>query len=162
MWRGKQTQVGWLHWGRFNDAGTRFLITYEAQQKGESIDYTVIKHDPPVEARGAFYGEFKPTRPYNISVLPAANEQWYVYAIPGQTDAAVLPYGGDVRYTISADGTNILEKRQMHKIVLEEPLEKIPQFSFHTHFLSDVPEDSDVFYALTRKATDGEWIATTK
>jgi hypothetical protein len=117
MWRGKQTQVGWLHWGRFNDAGTRFLITYEAQQKGESIDYTVIKHDPPVEdqdyyfraakaqelARGAFYGEFKPTRPYNISVLPAANEQWYVYAIPGQTDAAVLPYGGDVRYTISAE-----------------------------------------------------------
>jgi len=37
-----------------------------------------------------------------------------------------------------------------------------PQFAFHSHVLSDVPEDSDVFYAMTRRAEQGEWVATRK
>jgi hypothetical protein len=161
-------------WGRFNDAGTKFLIVYEVRQKGGSNDSTVTKHDPPVEdgdvhlhsarahklATEEFFREAKPQRPYNISVLAAANGQWYVYAIPAQTYTAVLPYGGDVRDVVSADGTKILEKRQMHKTVLEETIGDPTEFGFHTHVLSDVPEDSDVFYALTRKAARGEWIGT--
>lgn len=161
-------------WGRFNDARTKFLIAYEARQKGDSNDYTVTKHDPPLAdsdayfhgaranqlATEAFLREAKPQRQYNISVLPGVAGEWYVYAIPAQTDLAVLPYGGDVRYLISADGTKILEKRQMHKTVLEENIGTHPEFGFHTHVLSDIPEDSDVFYALTRKAAHGEWIGT--
>jgi len=161
-------------WGRFNDARTKFLIVYEARQKGDSNDYTVTKHDPPLTdgdayfhsarahqlATEEFFRETKPQRPYNISVLPGARGQWYVYALPAQTESAVLPYGGDVRYTVSADGTEILEKRQMHKSVLEETIGDSTDFGFHTHVLSDVPEDSDVFYALTRKAPQGEWIGT--
>ena len=48
----------------------------------------------------------------------------------------------------------------MHKIVIEENIGPPPEFDFHTHVLSDLPEDSDVFYALTRKAVHGEWICT--
>jgi len=44
--------------------------------------------------------------------------------------------------------------------VLEENAGGPPELGFHTHVLSDAPEDSDVFYALTRKATRGEWIGT--
>jgi hypothetical protein len=171
----RKTDKGWIVvWGRYNEAGTKFLIAYEAQQQGNSNDYMVTKHDPPVEdsdfyfqaarahqlGTSEFFREVKPHRPYNISVLPTADRQWYVYAIPAQTDAGILPYGGDVRYTISADGTQIIEKRQMHKTVLEENIVKSPEFDFHTHILSDVPEDSDVFYALTRRAAHGEWLGT--
>jgi hypothetical protein len=171
----RKTDAGWVvAWGRFNEARTRFLITYEAQQEGSSNEYSVIKHDP-VTADDDFYfhaalahelclKDFfrngKPPRPYNISVLPGAGGQWYVYAIPAQTDLDVLPYGGDVRYTVSPDGATILEKRQMHKTVLEEHVGKDTQLGFHTHILSDIPEDSDVFYASTRKAARGEWIVT--
>jgi hypothetical protein len=171
----RKTQNGWVvAWGRFDEARTKFLIAYEAQQKDASTEYTVIKHEPPVEdsdfylrgakaeelATGDFLREAHPQRPYNFSILPRTGGEWYAYAIPAQTDAAILPYGGDVRYTVSADGTKILEKRQMHKTVLEENVGQHPEFGFHTHILSDVPEDSDVFYALTRGAARGEWIGT--
>ena len=49
----------------------------------------------------------------------------------------------------------------MHKTILEAPLDK-PTMEFHTHILSDIPEDSDVFYAMSMKAQQGEWILTTK
>jgi hypothetical protein len=173
----RKTDKGWIvAFGRFDAAKTKFLIVYEAiQQSAAPTEYQVTKHDPPLAdidvyfraARAhelvtkAFLGDEKPQRPYNISVLPAASGDWYVYAIPAQTDLAVLPFGGDVRYTVSADGTSIIEKRQMHKIVLEERVGSSP-FNFHTHILSDVPEDSDVFYALTRKAEKGELLVTKK
>jgi hypothetical protein len=171
----RHTDAGWLvSWGRFDDTRTKFLIVYQALQKRDSDDYVVTKHDPPLEdndyifkaalahelALNDFFHEVKPSRPYNISILPVTNGQWFVYAIPAQTDAAILPYGGDLRYTVSADGTKILEKRQMHKTVLEEHIGKETQLGFHTHVLSEIPEDSDLFYAMTRKAVRGEWIAT--
>jgi hypothetical protein len=170
----RKLDSGWVvAWGRFNEAGNKFLIAYEARQKGDSEEYTVTRHDPPIadddfyfraaRAHRLAFEEFlvlKPSRPYNISILPAPDGNWYVYAIPAQTDLAVLPYGGDVRYTVSADGTKLLEKRQMHQTVLEENIGKNPELGFHTHILSDIPEDSDVFYALTRKAARGEWIVT--
>jgi hypothetical protein len=172
----RNTKAGWVvDWGRYNETKTKFLIVYEANQTANPTEYKVTKHDPPVEdsdavlraakahdlAMAEFLHDINPKRPYNISILPAPSGDWFVYAIPAQTDTAVLPYGGDVRYTISADGSKIIEKRQMHKIVLEEKLNN-PEFNFHTHVLSDLPEDSDVFYALTRKATQGEWICTRK
>jgi hypothetical protein len=172
----RKTDRGWIvAFGRFDAAKTRFLIVYEAIQQSPSTEYQVTKHEPPradsdVYLRAAkahelvtraFLGDEKPQRPYNISVLPAVSGDWYVYAIPAQTDLAVLPFGGDVRYTVSADGTRIIDKRQMHKIVLEEKV-GAPQFNFHTHILSDVPEDSDIFYALTRKAEKGELLITQK
>src|SRR5439155_24775462 len=53
--------------------------------------------------------------PYNVAVLPARAEQLYVYLYPAQTGARLYPLGGDVRYLVDADGTKLLEKRQMHK-----------------------------------------------
>lgn len=173
----RKTDKGWIvAFGRFDAARTKFLIAYEAmQQSAAPTEYEVVKHDPPladsdIYFRAAkahelvsktFLDDEKPQRPYNISVLPAASGDWYVYAIPAQTDLAMLPFGGDVRYTVSADGTKIIEKRQMHKIILEERTGSA-QFDFHTHILSDVPEDSDVFYATTRKADKGELLITMK
>lgn len=172
----RKTDKGWVvAWGRFDEKRAAFLIVCEARQSSNPTDFTVTKHEPPLEDRDwylraakahelaltEFSRDVRPQRPYNISILPAPSGAWYVYALPAQTDAAVLPYGGDIRYTVSSDGTQVLDRRQMHKIVLEAELGK-GQYFFHTHVLSDVPEDSDVFYALTRKAEQGEWIATSK
>lgn len=176
----KKTPAGWIvAWGHFDETHTHFLIAYEAKQGANPTEYTVIKHDPAIEdadfyfhatsaletARKDFYASGRPARSYNISVLPAKTGDWYVYAIPGQQEWSVLPYGGDLRYTISHDGGKILDRRQMHKTVQEESMPadgSRPYFGYHTHILSDVPEDSNIFYAMTRKAQHGEWIATEK
>jgi hypothetical protein len=73
--------------------------------------------------------------------------------------------GGDVRYLISADGSTIVEKRQLHKTILDlDYTEKSPTTKtvsgFHTHVLSDIPEDTDVFYVLFRKPSIPEMIRT--
>jgi len=171
----RKTDRGWtVAFGRFDATKTKFLIVYQAIQQSTPTEYQVIKHEPPLADSDAYFraarahelvtkafSDEKPQRPYNISVLPSASGDWYVYAIPAQTDLAVLPFGGDVRYTVSVDGTRIIEKRQMHKVVLEEKAGSSP-FNFHTHILSEIPEDSDVFYALTRKAEKGELLVTKK
>lgn len=176
----RKTPAGWIvDWGYFDKGHSHFLITYEAKQGANPTEFTMVRHDPPLEdadfyfhaasaletAKRDFLASAHPVRPYNISVLPASTGEWYVYAIPAQQDLAILPYGGDVRYTISSDGAKILNRRQMHKTVLEESLPPDGQrtyFDFHIHILSDVPEDSDVFYAMTRRAAQGEWVASGK
>jgi hypothetical protein len=173
----RKTNDGWVvMYGRFTEAKTKFLIVYEVRQTANPTEYKVITHDPPVEDADVYFRaakalelvsdefnrESKATRPYNVSVLAGPAGDWYLYAIPAQTDLRILPYGGDVRYTVSADGTKILEKRQMHKAVIEEKVSEDMAFDYHAHILSDIPEDSDTFYALTRKAKDGEIIATKK
>jgi hypothetical protein len=176
----RKTPAGWtVAFGYFDPAHIRFLISYEAKQGASPIEFTVIKHVPPIEdtdfyfhaasaldtAMNDFDSSVNPARPYNISVLPAKTGDWYIYAIPAQQDSAILPFGGDLRYTVSFDGAKILDRRQMHKTVLEQsapPGGGRPDFYFHTHILSDLPEDSDIFYALTRRTLQGEWVATRK
>jgi hypothetical protein len=109
-----------------------------------------------------FQGE---KRPYNVAVLPAPPNQLYVYVVPAQTKAGVYPLGGDVRYLITADGGSIVEKRQLHKTIMETsassmPKDSTPAWGYHTHVLSDVPEDTDVFYVLTRKPSMPEAVGT--
>jgi hypothetical protein len=52
----------------------------------------------------------------------------------------------------SPDGGKIFEKRQLHKTILdmEHNPENHPTAGFHTHILSEVPEDTDVFFVLNR------------
>jgi hypothetical protein len=110
-----------------------------------------------------FQGE---KRPYNAAVLPALSNQLYVYVVPAQTENGVYPLGGDARYLISADGNAIVEKRQLHKNIIEnrgEPPKGVTvSAGIHTHILSDVPEDTDVFYVLTRKPSIPEIVAVSK
>ena len=58
----------------------------------------------------------------------------------------------------------MIEKRQMHKAVIENepPKQEGNQqvAGIHTHVLSDSPEDTDVFYVLTRKPNVPELIST--
>lgn len=111
-----------------------------------------------------FHGE---NRAYNTMVLPLAAGQMYVYVVPAQTVSSVYPLGGDSRYLVSADGNTIVETRRLHRAIIERSSSPTPPLrqvaaGYHTHVLSDVPEDTDVFFVLSEHPSLPEFIGTKK
>jgi hypothetical protein len=166
---GKWTVV----FGKLNEDRSGFRISYEAEEQATLRQFAVRPEPAGREDEGFFLYAARAielgmkdfgaaSRPYNVAVLPAPSEQLYVYLYPAQTKARVYPLGGDVRYLVSPDGTKILEKRQMHKTIIET----VPQAGkkmvagFHTHVLSDLPEDTDVFHVLTQDPPVAEFVGT--
>lgn len=173
----RKTDAGWtVVFGRFNEQRDKFLIVYEATQAGSPTKFKVKKHEPPQETTTFYFFAAKAVdtaladfrgenRQYNVAILPAKANQFYVYVVPAQTKHGIFPHGGDVRYTVSADGAKIVEKRQLHKAILETAVpENAKELAagFHTAVVDDIPEDTDVFYVLTRKPAVPEWIGTRK
>jgi hypothetical protein len=159
-------------YGRFSPGGSKFLIVYEAKQADTPEKFTVEKRDPPLEDAGFFLfaargievasRDFpRENRDYNISVLPAESNQFYVYFVPAQMAEGVYPLGGDARYLMSPDGLTIVEKRQLHKSIVDTKVDssaKNPAPGHHTDETGDVPEDTDVFYVLWRKPSSPEYV----
>lgn len=160
--------------GKLNQDHSRLEIAYEAMQQDQPRQFAIQKEPEKREDDGFFLFAARAIEralrdfgrvslPYNVAVLPASEEQLYVYLYPAQTEARVYPLGGDARYLVSADGQKILEKRQMHKAIIEtRPSSKAKKLAagFHTHVLSDVPEDTDVFHVLTQDPPVPEIVGT--
>lgn len=169
------TEAGWVvDFGHLNVAGNKFLVSHEATQAAIPAHFNVKSFDPDREDVGWNLAaakaveiaakDFGPTtRPYNIAVLPASRGSLYVYLYPAQVKVGVYPLGGDARYRVSPDGAKIIEKRHMHKSIIEsisaDPKVKV-ESGYHTHVLSDVPEDTDVFLVLTRQPKVPEIVVT--
>jgi hypothetical protein len=174
----RKTDAGWVvAFGRLNESKDAFLIAVMATQGPTLQQFTVKRIDPPQADTGFFLFAARAVdtvtpgfhgatgRTYNASVIPAAGGQLYVYLEPGQTDADgdYFPLGADVRFLVSGDGKAILETRQMHKSLI--PKAEIPpgaklESGYHTHVLSDIPEDSDVYVVLSRKPSIPEYVGT--
>ena len=161
--------------GKLNDARDKFIVVYEAVQDGTPESFKATKLDKVREESGFYVGATKAiqtaktdfgkaTRPYNAAVLPADGKDFFVYILPAQTEAGKFPLGGDVRYKISENGEKILEKRQMHRSIIEfqAPPTVKAETGIHTAILDDIPEDSDVFHVLTRNLNLPELIVTNK
>ena len=159
--------------GYLNLDKTKFLITYEAAQSNKPQLFNVTHDDPPKEDSGFYLfaaraleialADFgSPSRPYNVAVLPAVDGQLYVYLYPALLKAGIYPLGGDVRYLVSPDGQKILEKRQLHKAIIEATPAKGKKVvaGVHSHVLSDVPEDTDVLHVLQQDPPLPEVIGT--
>lgn len=168
---GKWTVV----FGALNAGKTKFLIHYEAAQTGKPQEFAVTRDDPPREDDGFYLFAARAlelaltdfggvARPYNAAVLPAEQAQFYVYLYPAQLKAAIFPVGGDVRYRISDDGLRIIEKRPLHKSIIEAktPPGAKATSGYHTHVLSDVPEDTDVLHVLQQDPPIPEMILTAR
>jgi hypothetical protein len=169
----KENERWTVVFGTLNADKSRFEIHYEATQQNKPQEFKVGELTPArvdegfylfaARAIDAALADFKgERRPYNVAVLPAPEERLYVYVYPAQTKARVYPLGGDVRYLFSADGTKMMEKRQLHKTIIEvspDPKKK-KAAGFHTHVLSDVPEDTDVFHVLTQDPRLPEFVGT--
>jgi hypothetical protein len=166
----RKTGKGWMViFGKLDDKRDKFLIAYEATQRATPQDFDVKEFNPPKLDTGFFLSAAKAIdtslkdfvdhfegdrRPYNIAVLPAEKGRLWVYLFRAPTKPKVWPLGGDVRYLMSGDGTKVIEKRQLHKAVIEnEPPKKEgfqPVAGMHVHILSDTPEDTDVFHSLQK------------
>ena len=167
---GKWTVV----FGKLNEDRSRFGITYEAEEQATLRQFAVTQEPAERQDEGFFLCAARAievatkdfgaaNRQYNVAVLPGPADQLYVYLYPAQTKARVYPLGGDVRYLMSAEGTKILEKRQMHKSIIEnQPAKDVKKVvaGFHTHVLSDLPEDTDVFHVLTQDPPVAEFVST--
>jgi hypothetical protein len=171
-----QSPSGWIvTFGKWNSTHDKLLVVYEATESSKTGEYKAQAFDPPREASDGLtakeralelaIGNFKgQERPYNTAILPAPNGNLYVYIYPGQTKDTVWPLGGDVRFTISADGKQIVEKRELHKTILDREFkpEDHTVAGVHSHVLSDLPEDTDVLYVLNRRPLMAEYIGTSK
>jgi len=161
-----KTTTGWVvAFGHLNATNDKFLVAYEATQTEDPTHFEVKEYDPPRQDAGfnlaAARGIEKALKdfhgmncPYNVAVLPAKHDELFVYMYPAQVKAGVYPYGADVRYLVSSDGTKIKEKRQLHQSLLESvPSETHGTFGggYHVHVLTDTPEDTDVLLVLTRE-----------
>jgi hypothetical protein len=87
-----------------------------------------------------------------------------VYVLPAQTTAGIYPLGGDTRCLLAADGSRIIETRQLHRTILETKhapsSDKKTVGGFHTHVLTDTPEDTGVFHVLRQSPTVPEFVGT--
>lgn len=159
--------------GKLNDDKSRFGITHEAEQQANLREFAVRKEQVERRDEGFFLFAARAIevamkdfgavgRPYNVAALPGPANQIYVYLYPAQTKARVYPLGGDVRYLLSADGIKIVEKQQLHKTILESApaAGKKTAAGFHSHILSDLPEDTDVFHVLTQDPPVPELVGT--
>ncbi len=171
-----KSTVGWVvYFPKWNALHDHIQVMYQAVETSEPGVFKATKYDPPREgpddliakerALELAIDDFRPQgRSYNTAILPAEDGTYYVYLYPGQTEDDIWPIGGDVRYRISPDGGNIIEKRLLHKTILDmkfDPQQKAVA-GVHSHVLSDVPEDTDVLYVLTRKPSIPEYIGTGK
>ncbi len=167
-----KTPSGWVViFPRWNPGHDQLLAIYEAREKDGKFSALKLPEPVPLEvglvskerALELAIADFpKPNRPYNTAILPAPGNQFFVYLYPGQTTENTWPIGGDMRYTISADGKNILEKRKLHNAVQDMKIGDRQVGGYHTHAISDVPEDTDVFYVLNRKPSMPEFVGTSK
>lgn len=167
----RRTAAGWtVSFGRLAEDGKAFIVAYEAEARSEAGPFTAGAVKPPrrdagpllqaalaiERARADFQGE---NRTYNVAVLPAEKGEWWVYLMPAQTKPDIWPLGGDARYRMSADGKRILDGRRLHKSIIETaPADGEVAAGFHTHILSDLPEDTDVFFVLSRRPSVPEYV----
>jgi hypothetical protein len=166
--------------GALNADKSKFLIGYEAEQLEKPKEFEVKKVEPAKEETGFYLFAARAlemasadfghaNRPYNAAALPVIGREakdqpgsLYVYFYPAQTKAGIYPLGGDVRYLVAADGMKILEKRQMHNSIIDVPPVKGKKVAagYHTHVLSDVPEDTDALHVLQQDPPVPEMIGT--
>jgi hypothetical protein len=179
----RSTPKGWVvAFGRLTAARDTFLVAFEAArtaQSGEYEGFTGVAHAKPIvdtdyylhaaralDTASADFGAVQ--RPYNVAALPTAYGNWYVYLYPAPTITGVWPLGADTRYTVSADGRTILEKRRLHNSVIEFGARRMQspapgatiEAGSHTAVLAEIPEDTDVYHVITRTPRVPEYVMT--
>ena len=170
----RKSDAGWVvAFGHLNEAHDAFLIDHTATEGKIPPDFSVEHFAKPKTDTDFFFVAAKAIDlalkdfqgenvQYNVAVLPANEDQLYVYVLPAQTKNGVYPLGGDERYTVSSDGNTLIDKHRMHHSILtfdtNDPQAAKTVAGFHVHVLSNVPEDSDVFYVLTRRPSIPEYI----
>jgi hypothetical protein len=167
-----ETPSGWVVvFPMWNAAHDQLVVMYEAREKDGKFVARKLDEPAPADSEQVAkeralelaIAEFpKPNRPYNTAILPRPDGNFFVYLYPGQTRKNVWPIGGDLRYVISADGKTVVERRRLHNAILDMETRTSQKGGYHTHAITDVPEDTDVLYVLNRRPSMPEFVGTAK
>lgn len=104
---------------------------------------------------------------YNTVVFPDVHGEektWAVYLLPGSTDAAVVPAGGNYRIDVAFDGSKVVSTRPFTKACMN--LRKETQGKEEaaglmlTHLLDPAPTEIHVFLSLSNRVP--LWVLTTQ
>lgn len=167
----KQTNEGWaVGFGRLTEDGSAFAVAFEAVLDEtytalEAVAYTQAErrtgfYHRAMVARDSAMARFEPPEPvtYNTAVIPGSNEVLYVYLLPAQPEVRVYNLGADHRYTFDLNTNTITESKRLHNAILTLDLRADPPpVSFASAVLTDIPTETDVFYARSRPpAADGK------
>ena len=166
-----RTAKGWrVIFPKWNEANDSVAVAYDAVETAPG-KFEAHKFDPPkvgdkqlqtseLALELVIHDFQQPKRPYNTAILPAPGGNFYVYLYPGQIKNNTWPIGGDTRYTISADGKKIIDKRPLHKSILDAQTKAGSNevAGYHFHVLTNLPEDTDVLFVLSRKPSMPEYI----
>jgi hypothetical protein len=173
MFLAKLTDSSWsVAFGRSSESSDQFLISYKVDLSPRMVVTDMHTFSPPLADTGFFLKASRavdltrnnydfPKHPYNYYVFPDTGDYLAVYFIPAQVETNSNPIGQDVRYLVSSDGSRIIQKLQLHKSLIE--MGSTPpnvESSMHTHILSDLPVDTDVFYVLRQRPRLPHYIIT--
>ena len=169
----KRGEAWVVSFGYLTESRDTFLVLYQAlEDSTQPHGFRAQVHDPPWIADGfprvaaralaTAWDDFGSVKQrYNTVVLPRPDGSLYVYLMPGQTSTQFYWHGGDARYVISADGSQIIEKRRLHQSIIQLVIPPTGAVAgVHTAIVDDVPEDTDVFYVVTRSYRLPEVVVT--
>ncbi|MCB0720199.1 MAG: hypothetical protein KDD65_17250 [Bacteroidetes bacterium] len=94
---------------------------------------------------------------YNSIVLPISDRTLYVYMLPAQPDDLVYYVGADFKWEFDRRKGEIVGEYRLHNALLTFDLSEQPDaVTASSAVLSDIPTETDVFYAASRPNADSK------
>ena len=159
---------GWrIAFGKVSADSSEFMVAYEAAMDSTFAVMDTTAHYPArpeqgfllsaMRGRDAAMARFSPllqTR-HNTAVLPGPDGTLYVYLMPSQPEWDVYIVGADTRYTFDVATGAITDERTLHAGYQVFDLRDNPSaLTSGPANPSGLPVETDVFYSLSRPATD--------
>ncbi|MDI6606582.1 MAG: hypothetical protein QME65_05535 [Candidatus Omnitrophota bacterium] len=155
----KEPGLWGVYFGRVSDYGSKFHAAYiyscpadapdqiKLQDSGQDIYGEVLELAKAVKlAVHSIAGPMQFPR-YNTYVFREQDATITVYLIPGNDLPGIAVLGGDFKFSISKNGSKIINKTKLHKEALEIPLTGNPE-AFNKHFADGLPTETDVSFVL--------------
>lgn len=158
----KEKAMWLVFFGHIQDEVGAFLITNSFQCSDLSCDKMASVEDLKINAREIF--ELAKAAQlallflgvnfsdYDTKVFREKDRSVTVYVTPSSKKEGIELIGGDFKFSISPDASEIFTKTTLHKNILEVPMpssgtNKVAG-GFHTHVLNDLPTETDVAFIL--------------
>jgi hypothetical protein len=148
-----------VYFGRVSDYGSKFHAAYiyscpagapdqmKLQDSGRNIYGEVLELAKAVKlAVHSIAGPMQFPR-YNTYVFREQDGTITAYLIPGNDLPGTAILGGDFKFSISKNGSKIINKTKLHKEALEIPLTG-NSAAFNKHLADGLPAETDVSFVL--------------
>ena len=156
----KQPGVWTVYFGKISDDGAKFNAAYiyscpadsfgqmKLEGAGREISGEILKLARAVKLAAESINKEKSFPRYNSDAFREQDGTITVYLIPGNDKPGVAVLGGDFKFSVSKDGSRIIQKAKLHKEALEIPLAGSPG-AFNKHLSdSSLPTETDVAFVL--------------